>query len=108
MFKNFANIAKAGIVLAFGLCSTGAFADACSTAFHSGTSVTNTANATGTIGDIGYEIWFDSGNNSAPCYSDGSLSCKLSSASDSLGRRGLSYNSDKTYAQLGHRYADFQ
>ena len=108
MRKRFADIASAGIILAFGLCSTTVFADACSTASHSGTSVTKTANATGTIGDVGYEIWFDSGNNSATFYSDGSLSCKFSSASDYLCRSGLSFNSDKTYSQLGHLYADFQ
>ncbi|MFA6836843.1 MAG: glycoside hydrolase family 11 protein [Fibrobacteraceae bacterium] len=108
MSKNFAKIAKAGLALTFGLFSTNAFADACSTASHSGTNITETANKTGTIGDIGYEIWFDSGNNSATFYSDGSFSCTFSNASDYLCRAGLSFNSDKTYSQLGHMYADFQ
>ena len=109
MYQKFKRIANVGLVLAFGLCSTSVFAqDFCNTSSHSGTSVTKTANATGTIGDVGYEIWSDGGNNSATFYSDGSLSCAFSNASDYLCRSGLSFNSDKTYSQLGQIYADFK
>jgi hypothetical protein len=109
MYQKFKRIANVGLVLAFGLCSTSVFAqDFCNTSSHSGTSVTKTANATGTIGDVGYEIWSDGGNNSATFYSDGSLSCAFSNAPDYLCRSGLSFNSDKTYSQLGQIYADFK
>ncbi|OIP51031.1 MAG: hypothetical protein AUK31_04660 [Fibrobacteres bacterium CG2_30_45_31] len=109
MYQKFKRIANVGLVFAFGLCSTSVFAqDFCNTASHSGTSVTKTANATGTIGDVGYEIWSDGGNNSATFYSDGSLSCAFSNAPDYLCRSGLSFNSDKTYSQLGQIYADFK
>ncbi len=109
MYQKFKRVTNVGFILAFGLCSTSVFAqDFCNTASHSGTSVTKNANATGTIGDVGYEIWFDSGNNSATFYSDGSISCSFSNASDYLCRSGLSFNSDKTYTQLGQMYADFK
>ncbi|ORX37468.1 concanavalin A-like lectin/glucanase [Piromyces finnis] len=44
---------------------------------HSGTSVRETSNKVGSIGGIGYELWADSGNNSATFYSDGSFSCSF-------------------------------
>eukprot|EP00833_Pecoramyces_ruminatium_P010724 jgi/Orpsp1_1/1184756/evm.model.c7180000090878.1 len=82
--------------------------DFCSTTGHSGESVKVTSNKTGTIGDVGYELWSDSGNNSATFYSDGSFSCSFSNAKDYLCRSGLSFDSTKTHDQLGHIYADFK
>jgi hypothetical protein len=80
----------------------------CSNAKHSGQSVVVNSNKVGSIGGVGYELWADSGSNSATFYSDGSFSCSFRSAKDYLCRAGLSFNSDKTHQQLGHMYADFK
>ncbi|ORX79845.1 concanavalin A-like lectin/glucanase [Anaeromyces robustus] len=80
----------------------------CSGAKHSGTSVTCNSNKVGSIGSVGYELWSDSGNNSATFYSDGSFSCSFRSAKDYLCRSGLSFDSTKTHQQIGHIYADFK
>jgi len=80
----------------------------CSSASHSGQSVKTSGNKTGSIGSVGYEMWADSGNNSATFYSDGSFSCSFSSAKDYLCRSGLSFDSTKTHSQIGHLYADFK
>jgi len=80
----------------------------CSSASHSGTSVKVTSNKVGTIGNVGYELWADSGNNSATFYSDGSFSCTFQNAKDYLCRSGLSFDSTKTHSQIGHLYADFK
>jgi len=82
--------------------------DFCTSATHSGTSVKETSNKVGTIGDVGYELWSDSGNNSATFYSDGSFSCSFSNAKDYLCRSGLSFDSTKTYQEIGQMYADFK
>ncbi|KAG4104961.1 concanavalin A-like lectin/glucanase [Neocallimastix lanati (nom. inval.)] len=82
--------------------------DYCSTAKHSGQSVTEYSNKVGNIGNVGYELWADSGNNSATFYSDGSFSCTFQNAKDYLCRSGLSFDSTKTHDQLGHMYADFK
>ncbi|ORX49961.1 concanavalin A-like lectin/glucanase [Piromyces finnis] len=88
-----------------GLASAQSF---CSSAKHSGTSVTERSNKVGSIGGIGYELWADSGNNSATFYSDGSFSCSFQNAKDYLCRSGLSFDSTKTHDQIGHIYADFK
>ena len=80
----------------------------CSNASHSGQSVKVTSNKVGSINGIGYELWADSGNNSATFYDDGSFSCSFSNAKDYLCRSGLSFDSTKTHDQLGHMYADFK
>jgi len=80
----------------------------CSTSSHSGKSVKETSNKVGKIGDVGYEIWSDSGNNSATFYSDGSFSCTFQNAKDYLCRSGLSFDCTKTHDQIGHMYADFK
>jgi predicted RNase H-like HicB family nuclease len=80
----------------------------CSNAKHSGESVKITSNKVGSINGIGYELWADSGNNSATFYSDGSFSCTFQNAKDYLCRSGLSFDSTKTHDQLGHMYADFK
>jgi len=80
----------------------------CSSASHSGQSVKVTSNKVGTIGSIGYELWADSGNNSATFYSDGSFTCSFQNAGDYLCRSGLSFDSTKTPAQIGRMKADFK
>ena len=100
---------KSGLVLALGM--SGAFAqDFCSTAKHSGTSVTETSNKVGKVGNIGYELWDENGHGgSATFYSDGSMDCTITGAKDYLCRAGLSLNSDKTYNQLdGDMIAEFK
>jgi len=88
--------------------NSAASGDFCSSAEHSGTSVMETANVVSSIGDVGYEMWADSGNNSATFYSDGSFSCSFSNAMDYLCRSGLSFDSTQTHEQIGHMYADFK
>ncbi|OUM60792.1 glycoside hydrolase family 11 protein [Piromyces sp. E2] len=80
----------------------------CSSASHSGQSVRETGNKVGNIGGVGYELWADSGNNSATFYSDGSFSCSFQNAKDYLCRSGLSFDSTKTHSQIGQMYADFK
>ncbi|KAG4091280.1 concanavalin A-like lectin/glucanase domain-containing protein [Neocallimastix lanati (nom. inval.)] len=80
----------------------------CSTTDHTGESVKETSNKVGAIGDIGYELWSDSGDNSATFYSDGSFSCSFKNAKDYLCRSGLSFDSTKTHKEIGHIYADFK
>jgi len=80
----------------------------CSSSSHSGQSTKTSGNKTGSIGSVGYEMWADSGNNSATFYSDGSFSCSFSRAKDYLCRSGLSFDSTKTHSQIGHLYADFK
>jgi len=82
--------------------------DFCTSAQHSGTSVKETSNKVGSIGDVGYELWSDSGNNSATFYSDGSFSCSFSNAKDYLCRSGLSFDSTQTPDQIGELIADFK
>ena len=80
----------------------------CQSASHSGQSKTEYSNAVGNIGGIGYELWADSGNNSATFYSDGSFSCSFQAAKDYLCRSGLSFDSTQTHQQIGHMKADFK
>ena len=82
--------------------------DFCTSATHSGESVKETANKVGSIGEVGYEMWADSGNNSATFYSDGSFSCSFSNAKDYLCRSGLSFDSTQSHSQIGHMFADFK
>ena len=82
--------------------------DFCNAGGHSGQSVECTSNKTGNIGGVGYELWSDSGNNSATFYSDGSFKCSFQGAGDYLCRSGLSFDSTKTPAQIGRLKADFK
>lgn len=91
--------------------STSAFAQSfCNTSSHSGTKYTTTKSYDkGSFSNgIGYEIWYDGGNNSATFYTDGSFSCSFSNTKDYLCRTGLSFNSTQTYKQIGQMYADFK
>ncbi|KAG4101621.1 concanavalin A-like lectin/glucanase [Neocallimastix lanati (nom. inval.)] len=96
------------IPVALSLATTTLAQSFCSSASHSGQSVKETSNKVGSIGGIGYELWADSGNNSATFYSDGSFSCTFQSAGDYLCRSGLSFDSTKTPAQIGRMKADFK
>jgi len=80
----------------------------CNNAKHSGESVKVTSNKVGDINGIGYELWADSGNNSATFYYDCSFSCSFQRAKDYLCRSGLSFDSTKTHKQIGHIYAEFK
>lgn len=91
--------------------ATSAFAqDFCSTTTHSGNKYTTTKSYDkGEFKNgIGYEIWYDGGNNSATFYDDGSFSCSFSNSKDYLCRTGLSFNSTQTYKEIGQMYADFK
>jgi len=83
-------------------------ADFCSAAKHTGKSVTETDINVGAIGDIGYEIWYQGGENSATFYEDGSFSCSFKKSKDYLCRSGLSFDSTQTHDEIGHLYADFK
>jgi len=96
------------IPIALSLTSSALAQSFCISASHSGQSVTERSNKVGSIGGVGYELWSDSGNNSATFYSDGSFSCSFQNAKDYLCRSGLSFDSTKTHSQIGHIYADFK
>jgi len=96
------------IPVALSLATTTLAQSFCSSASHSGQSVKETSNKVGSIGGVGYELWADSGNNSATFYSDGSFSCTFQSAGDYLCRSGLSFDSTKTPSQIGRMKADFK
>jgi len=96
------------IPVALSLASTTLAQSFCSSATHSGESVKETSNKVGSIGGVGYELWADSGNNSATFYSDGSFSCTFQSAGDYLCRSGLSFDSTKTPDQIGRMKADYK
>ena len=96
------------IPVALSLVSTTLAQSFCSSATHSGESVKETSNKVGSIGGVGYELWADSGNNSATFYSDGSFSCTFQSAGDYLCRSGLSFDSTKTPDQIGRMKADYK
>ncbi|OUM60793.1 glycoside hydrolase family 11 protein [Piromyces sp. E2] len=80
----------------------------CYNSYHSGQNVRVNGNRVGNIGGVGYEMWADSGYNSATFYSDGSFSCSFNNAKDYLCRSGLSFDSTRTHNQIGHMYADFR
>ncbi|OUM65770.1 glycoside hydrolase family 11 protein [Piromyces sp. E2] len=82
--------------------------DFCTATGHQGESIKETSCKYGNIGDIGYEIWFDGGENSATFYSDGSFTCEFKNSKDYLCRSGLSFDSTQTHDQIGHLYADFK
>lgn len=84
--------------------------DFCSTAAHSGTSKETSTNVVGSFPNgIGYELWNEGGNGgSATFYDDGSFKCNMTGAKDYLCRSGLSFNSDKTYQEIGDMKADFK
>jgi len=79
----------------------------CNSSSHSGQSIKETSNKAGKIGDVGYELWAENGNNSATFYSDGSFSCTFNGSRNYLCRAGLSLDSTKTHSQLGHLYAEY-
>ncbi|ORX63514.1 concanavalin A-like lectin/glucanase, partial [Anaeromyces robustus] len=96
------------IPILFSLTTTTLAQNFCSSASHSGQSTKANSNTTGNIGGVGYELWADSGNNSATFYSDGSMQCSFQGAKDFLCRSGLSFDSTQTHSQIGHMYADFK
>jgi len=96
------------VPVVFSLATSALAQSFCSSAKHSGQSVKVTSNKVGSIGGIGYELWADSGSNSATFYSDGSFSCSFRNAKDYLCRSGLSFDSTKTHQQIGQMKADFK
>ena len=95
------------VLLSLGLFTSQVLAQDFCNASHSGTSVKETVNKTGTIGNVGYELWGEQGDQSATFYSDGSMYCEFNGNKDYLCRSGMSYDCTQTYDQLGHLYADF-
>lgn len=114
MENKMGKVLKAGVMLTFGLCATGAFAQTesfCSATTHSSSNkVTISTNTTGKIGNIGYELWDENGHGgSATFYDDGSMDCSITSAKDYLCRAGLSLGSTQTYKDLnGDMIAEFK
>eukprot|EP00833_Pecoramyces_ruminatium_P004868 jgi/Orpsp1_1/1178900/evm.model.c7180000067149.1 len=96
------------VPVVFSLVSSALAQNFCNNARHTGQSVRVTSNKVSSINGIGYELWADSGNNSATFYSDGSFTCSFQRAKDYLCRSGLSFDSSKTHSQIGHLYADFK
>ena len=106
MKKGYFSVGTAAL-LSLGLFTSQALAQDFCNASHSGTNVKETVNTTGTIGDVGYELWGEKGDQSATFYSDGSMYCEFNGNKDYLCRSGMSYDCTQTYDQLGHLYADF-
>jgi len=79
----------------------------CDKVKHSGYSVTANNYKVGKIGSSDYELWFNGGSNSATFYSDGSMKCSFQNTMNYICRSGLSFDSTKTYDQIGHLYADY-
>ena len=103
-------ILKYGLIATCALAANAFAQDFCQTAAHSGSKVEVSTNKVGSFSNgIGYELWNEGGNGgSATFYDDGSFNCKMTGAKDYLCRAGLSFNSDKTHAELGHMKADFK
>ena len=103
-------ILKYGLVAMCALAANAFAQDFCNTAAHSGSKVEVSTNNVGSFSNgIGYELWNEGGNGgSATFYDDGSFNCQMTGAKDYLCRAGLSFNSDKTHAELGHMKADFK
>lgn len=106
MKKGYFSVGTAAL-LSLGLFTSQTLAQDFCNASHSGTSVKETVNKTGTIGNVGYELWGEKGDQSATFYSDGSMYCEFNGNKDYLCRSGMSYDCTQTYDQLGHLYADF-
>ncbi|KAL6617778.1 concanavalin A-like lectin/glucanase domain-containing protein [Neocallimastix sp. 'constans'] len=99
------------VALASSLISFSFAQNFCKTNNHSGYKVdinSFSSNKVGYLGYIGYEMWADSGYNTATFYSDGSFLCKFYQTKDYLCRTGLSFDSTKTHKQIGHIYADYK
>ena len=117
MKKGYFSVGTAAL-LSLGLFTSQTLAqDFCSTTTHSGQSARTSGTRNGEeyqtiskIGDYNYELWYRGGNgaSSATFYSDGSMECIAKNSDDYLCRSGLSFNSDKSYTELGHMYADFK
>ena len=103
----FAKSTKVLTFLSLGLFSAQVFAQSFCNASHSGTSIRETVNHRGTIGDVGYELWGEQGDQSATFYSDGSMLCTFNGNKDYLCRSGKSFDCTQTWQELGHLYADF-
>jgi len=92
----------------FSVTSTTLAQSFCSATGHSGQSINVNGNKLGKIGNVNYQLWADSGNNSATFYSDGSFSCGFERAGDYLCRTGLSFEGARTPSQIGRIKADFK
>ncbi len=94
--KNLLKMAKAGVVLAFGLCMANAFAaDACNDNMgHTGNGSQVSGNRVGSINGTpwGFEQWYQGGNASMTYYSNGTFKANWSGSSDYLTRVGYQYN----------------
>lgn len=118
MGKKISALFKAGLILAFGLCTTSAMADdfdACKEkGGHTGQGTTNRGKSDVSVKDAipnsiyHYEIWYQGGNNSMTYYEDGTFSAEWNGSNDFLARVGLKYNSDKTYQELSPITADYK
>lgn len=97
---------KKSLIFALGMSAVASAQSFCNDT-HSGEKITTKQNKVGFIGDVGYELWGEQGDQSATFYSDGSMICNFNGNKDYLCRTGKSYDSDKTYKELGHLYADF-
>jgi len=82
--------------------------DFCKNSQHTGKIDKVTSNKVGSINGISYELWVDSGNNSATFYEDDYFSCSFQQGKDYLCRSGLSFDSTQTHQEIGHIYAEFR
>eukprot|EP00833_Pecoramyces_ruminatium_P001396 jgi/Orpsp1_1/1175428/evm.model.c7180000053800.1 len=80
----------------------------CSINNHSGESIEVNKNEKGKVGNVDYELWYDSGNNSVTFYSDGSFSCSFENTRNYLCRSGIIFDNPKHHKKIGHIYADFK
>lgn len=104
--ENYMNFMKLSLAAVLGISSAAMAQDFCN-GTHTGDKVTVTKNTVSSINGIGYELWGEQGDQSATFYADGSMICNFNGNKDYLCRTGKSYDSDKTYKELGHLYADF-
>jgi len=64
-------------------------------------------NATGRQDGYDYELWKDNGTTSMTLNSGGTFSCQWSNINNALFRKGIKFDSTKTYQQLGNISVDY-
>ena len=64
-------------------------------------------NATGNQGGYDYELWKDYGTTSMTLNNGGTFSCEWSNIGNALFRKGIKFDSTKTYQQLGNISVDY-
>ncbi len=72
---------------------------------HAATTLYN--NATGKEDGIDYELWKDYGNTSMTLNGGGKFSCQWSNIGNALFRKGVKFDSTKTYQQIGNISFDY-